>query len=392
MTEGIVDNQREFLKFSSPSISDDEIAEVVDTLRSGWLVTGPKVERFQNDFAAYKGAKHVVAVNSCTAALHLSLIAAGIGPGDEVITTPLTFAATVNTIVHSGATPVLADVDMRSMNIDPLEVARKISPRTKAILPVHFAGRPCEMGSLMSLADEHGLRIIEDCAHAVETEYQGRKAGTMGDYGCFSFHATKNLITGEGGMVITASPEDAVRIRALSLHGMSAEAWKRYSESVTAPYDVIAPGYKYNMMDIQAALGIHQLQHIDTNWGKRQATWSRYNQAFSGLPVTLPDDPAPDTRHAYHLYTLLIDSSMAGIGRDSFIDTVREQGIGLSVHFRSIPEFTYYNEAFGWQPEDYPNAAQIASQTVSLPISPSLTDDSIDRVIEAVHASISSDK
>lgn len=347
MTKARSDNQSEFISFSLPAISDAGIEEVVDTLRSGWLVTGPKVKRFQDDFADYKGAKNAVALNSCTAALHLSLITAGIGPGDEVITTPLTFAATVNTIIHAGATPVLADIDPRSMNIDPSVVAEKISPRTKAILPVHFAGRPCEMGALMRLAEEHGLTIIEDCAHAVETEYRGRKAGTMGEYGCFSFHATKNLVTGEGGMVLTQRPEDAEKIGILSLHGLSTEAWKRYSESGTAQYDVVEPGFKYNMMDIQAALGIHQLKQIDRNWDRRQTTWNRYDNAFRELPVTLPEAPSPNTRHAYHLYTLQIDSSIVGMTRDSFVEAMRGEGIGVSVHFRSIPckkdSFSHWN-------------------------------------------------
>ncbi|HBG30125.1 MAG TPA: UDP-4-amino-4,6-dideoxy-N-acetyl-beta-L-altrosamine transaminase, partial [Gammaproteobacteria bacterium] len=241
-----------FLTFGAPLIGEAEIDEVVDSLRSGWLGTGPKVARFERDFAAYKGVEQAVAVNSCTAALHLSLLAAGLAPGDEVITTPLTFCATVNAILHAGATPVLADVDPVTFNLDPAAVAARITPRTRAVLPVHFAGRPCDMGALMALAEHHDLRVIEDCAHAIESRYDGRPVGTIGDFGCFSFYVTKNVVTGEGGMILTRRTEDAARLKTLALHGMSHDAWRRFSDSGYRHYQVVECGFKYNMMDLQA--------------------------------------------------------------------------------------------------------------------------------------------
>lgn len=373
-----------FLVFGAPQIEQAEIDDVVGSLVSGWLGTGPKVARFEHEFAAYKEVVHTAAVNSCTAALHLSLLAADLHPDDEVITTPLTFCATVNAILHAGATPVLADVDPVTMNIDPARVEAKITDRTRAILPVHFAGRPCEMDALMVLADRHGLKVIEDCAHAIETEYHGRKTGTFGDFGCFSFYVTKNVVTGEGGMVVARREEDIARIKVLALHGMSKDAWKRFSDAGFKHYQVVELGFKYNMMDLQAAIGIHQLARVESNWIKRQAVWRRYNAAFEDLPIGLPADPAPDTRHACHLYTILIDAAKTGIGRDAFLDAMTAQHIGVGVHYLSIPEHPFYQRTLGWRPEDYPNAMRIGRQTVSLPISAKLSNHDVGSVIEAV--------
>jgi len=262
-----------FLVYGAPEIDDDEIAEVVDCLQTGWLSTGPKVTRFEKDFAAYKGTDQAAAVSSCTAALHLSLLAAGLEPGDEVITTAMTFCATVNAIIHAGGTPVLVDVDPQTMNIDPAAVEAAITDRTRAILPVHFAGRVCEMDPLMAIAKANDLKVIEDCAHAIEGEYRGRRAGTFGDFGCFSFYVTKNVVTGEGGMVLAQDPAALDRVRIMAIHGMSGNAWKRYSDAGFKHYQVVTDGYKYNMMDIQAALGIHQLARVEKNWLKRQQIW-----------------------------------------------------------------------------------------------------------------------
>lgn len=375
-----------FLVFGAPLIEQAEIDEVVDSLASGWLGTGPKVARFERDFSHYKGVNEnqVAAVNSCTAALHVSMIASGIGPGDEVITTPMTFCATVNAIIHAGATPVLVDIDSVTMNIDPTQVEARITPRTRAILPVHFAGRPCQMDQLLEIARRHNLKIIEDCAHAIETEYHGRKAGTFGDFGCFSFYVTKNVVTGEGGMVIAHDDHDIGRVKMLALHGMSRDAWRRFSDAGFKHYQVVECGFKYNMMDLQAAIGIHQLARVEENWLKRQAVWNRYQEAFADLPVVCPAEPEPDTRHAYHLYTILIDEEKTGISRDGFLDAMTARKIGVGVHYLSIPEHPFYQQTFGWRPEDYPNALRIGRQTVSLPISAKLADSDIEQIIESV--------
>ena len=373
-----------FLVFGAPLIEETEIAEVVASLRSGWLGTGPKVAQFERNFAKYLGVDHTVAVNSCTAALHLSMVALGLGPGDEVITTALTFCATVNAIIHAGATPVLVDVDPVSMNMDPAELRTKVSARTRAIVPVHFAGRPCDMDDIMSIADQHRLAVVEDCAHAIETEYHGRKAGTFGTFGCFSFYVTKNVVTGEGGMVVARSDEEARRIKVLALHGMSHDAWKRFSEEGFKHYQVVECGFKSNMMDIQAALGLHQLARVDTQWLRRQTLWARYNAAFADLPVERPADPAPGTRHAYHLYTLRVDPNRAGIERDAFLEAMTARRIGVGVHYLSVPEHPYYQHTYGWKPTDYPHAMRIGRETVSLPLSAKLTDADADDVVAAV--------
>jgi len=373
-----------FIVFGAPAIDREELDEVVRCLESGWIGTGPRVAQFEKEFAAYKSHPFAAAVSSCTAAMHLSVLAAGIGEGDEVITTPLTFCATVNAIIHAGGTPVLADVDPLTMNIDPAEVEARITTNTKAIVPVHFAGRPADMAALTDIALRHGLKIIEDCAHAIETEYQGRKAGTFGDFGCFSFYATKNVTTGEGGMVLTRNEEDLARIKMLALHGMSKDAWKRFSDEGYKHYFVVETGFKYNMMDLQAALGIHQLRRVESNWRRRAQIWKQYNEAFAHLPVTLPAEPEPNTRHAYHLYTILIDEADVGITRDHFLEVMTANNIGVGVHYLSVPEHPVYQEKFGWQPEDYPIATRIGRQTVSLPLSAKLTDAEVARVIEAV--------
>lgn len=375
-----------FLVFGAPDIQQDEIDEVLDSLHSGWLGTGPKVARFEKDFATYKQLEenHVAAVNSCTAALHVSMIAAGIMPGDEVITTAMTFCATVNAIIHAGGVPVIADIDPDSFNIDPAEIERRITPRTRAIVPVHFAGRPCDMDAIMAVANQYDLKIIEDCAHAIETEYKGRKAGTFGDFGCFSFYVTKNVVTGEGGMVVAQNEANIARIKMLALHGMSKDAWRRFSDSGYKHYQVVECGFKYNMMDIQAAIGIHQLARVESGWHRRQEIWRQYQSAFSSLPVSRPAEPDVDTRHAYHLYTLLIDENCCGVSRDEFIDEMTARQIGVGVHYLSIPEHPFYQDRFGWKVEDYPNAFRIGRQVVSLPISPKLREEDVKRVIDAV--------
>jgi len=373
-----------FLVFGAPRIEQAEIDEVVASMETGWLGTGPKVAKFEADFSGYLGNGHAAACNSCTAALHLSLVALGLKPGDEVITTPLTFCASVNAIIHAGCTPVLADIDPKTMNIDPESIRSKITEKTRAILPVHFAGRPCEMDAIMALAKEHDLKVVEDCAHAIETTYKGQHAGTFGDFGCFSFYVTKNVCTGEGGMVMAKTEEDIKNVKVLGLHGMSADAWKRFSDEGYKHYQVVHAGFKYNMMDIQAAIGIHQLKRVEEYYVRRQEIWKMYQQAFKSMPVGTPAEFEPDTRHALHLYTLLIDPVYVGIDRDQFLNRMQKENIGCGVHYLSIPEHPYYQDRFGWKLEDTPQAVAIGRQTVSLPLSAKLTDEDVADVIEAV--------
>jgi len=384
--------RQNFLVFGSPQIQQAEIDEVAATLNSGWLGTGPKVAQFERDFANYKAVStdQVAAVNSCTAALHVSMIAAKLQPGDEVITTPLTFCATVNAIIHAGLTPKLADIDPLTLNIDPKALKQAISPRTRAIIPVHFAGRPCDMNAIMTVAQQHDLQIIEDCAHAIESEYHGQKTGTFGNFGCFSFYVTKNVVTGEGGMVIAKNEEDCGRVKMLALHGMSKDAWHRFGDSGFKHYQVVECGFKYNMMDLQAAIGIHQLARVASNWQRRQAIWQQYQAELADLPIVLPQEPASNTRHGYHLYTILIDEKQAGISRDQFLDAMTAKKIGVGVHYLSIPEHPFYQQSFGWRPEDFPHAMRIGRQTVSLPLSAKLTETDVAQVIAAVRGILSS--
>jgi len=377
-----------FLIFGSPLIEQAEIDEVVACMESAWLGTGPRVAQFERNFAAYQGLQpsQVAAVNSCTAALHVSMVAANLEPASEVITTPMTFCASVNAIIHAGLTPVLADVDAQTQNIDPAAIEAAITPRTRAILPVHFAGRPCEMDAIMTTASKHGLMVIEDCAHAIETTYHDRKAGTFGGFGCFSFYATKNVVTGEGGMIMGRDEAHVARAKVLALHGMSKDAWHRFGDQGYKHYQVVEAGFKYNMMDLQAAIGIHQLARAEQNWKRREAVWNRYMKAFADLPIGLPAPPAPGTRHAYHLFTIMVDESRCGISRDAFLDAMNARRIGTGVHYLSVPEHPFYQKRFDWKPEQWPNAMRIGRQTVSLPLSPKLTDTDVERVIEAVRA------
>ena len=375
--------RKDFLVFGSPLIEQPEIDEVVDSLKSGWLGTGPKVKKFEEMFSDYKSIKHSVAVNSCTAALHLAMRVIGVKPGDEVIVPTMTFAATANAVIHAGGTPVFADCKKDTMNLNPADLEKKITKKTKAVIPVHFAGRPCDMDAIMAIAKKHNLKVIEDCAHAIESEYHGEKTGTFGDVGCFSFYVTKNIITGEGGMAITNNDEYAGKIKTLALHGMSKDAWKRFSDEGYKHYQVVDSGHKYNMMDIQAAMGIHQLGRIDRYWKRREEIWNRYNEAFKDLPVFLPASVEPNTRHAYHLYTLLIDLDRAGITRDQFLDEMTKRNMGVGAHYIALHLHPFYQEKFGYRKGDFPNAEWISDRTVSLPLSPKLTDEDVNDVILA---------
>jgi len=376
--------RKNYLVFGEPLIEEAEIEEVVKCMRSSWLGTGPKVLAFEKLVADYKGVKHAIAVNSCSAGLHLSCLALNLKPGDEVIVPAMTFCATINSVIHAGAKPVLVDVEPDTFNMNPEEVRKKISIKTKAILPVHFAGRACSMSELSALAVEHDLRIIEDCAHAIETEYQGQKAGTIGDCGVLSFYSTKNIVTGEGGMLLTNNEEVATRVRKLALHGMSQDAWKRFSDDGYKHYEVEEVGYKYNMMDLQAAIGIHQISRVDSYWQHRMTVWQKYNAAFADLPVRLPAKFEPKSRHALHLYTLIIDESKSKVTRDQFMTALHRRNIGTGVHYRAISGYPVYQRRFGWRPEDYPVADAIGRGTVSIPLSAKLSDEDVADVITAV--------
>jgi dTDP-4-amino-4,6-dideoxygalactose transaminase len=380
--------RRDYLVFGSPQILQPDIDEVVATLRSGWIGTGPKVARFERAFGEYVGAGHALAVHSGTAALHLALIAIGLRPGDEVIVPAMTFVATANAVVHAGGRPVLADVNRATMCLDVDDAARRLTARTRAIMPVHFAGRACEMDPLLDLAEHRGLRVIEDCAHAIETLYGGRHAGTLGDFGAFSFYVTKNLATGEGGMVTTANEQAAARIKVLALHGLSADAWARFTDDGFKHYEALEPGFKYNMMDLQAALGLHQLDRLEANLRRRQEIWTRYDQAFADLPLFLPWPEEDGTRHARHLYTLLLDIERLSGGRDDVQAALHQQRIGTGVHYRALHLHRYYRETYGYVPGDLPNAEWISERTLSLPLSPKLTDEDVEDVICAVRHTV----
>ncbi len=374
----------DYLIFGSPDLREPEIAEVTDVLRSGWIGTGPRVHRFESDFASYVGAPHAVALGSCTAGLHLSLIALGVRPGDEVIVPSMTFAATANSVCHVGATPVLVDCDRDTHNIDPEAVRAAITERTKVIVPVHFAGRAAEMDALLALAKEHDLRILEDAAHATETIYRGRKVGTIGDCTAFSFYVTKNVVTGEGGMVTTEDEEVAAWIKVAGLHGMSKDAWKRYSDDGFRHYQIGFPGFKYNMTDIQAALGIHQLARVEECWKKREQLWKTYMEAFRDLPVFLPAPVPTGDKHAYHLFILVLDTDRLRMSRDEVQQALHRENIGTGIHYRGVHLHPYYAERFGYEPESIPNTHYISERTISLPFSSKLAESDVRDVVDGV--------
>ena len=373
-----------FLVFGNPIIEKEEIEEVVDSLKSGWLGTGPKVEKFENIFKEYTGSKFAIALNSCTAGLHLSMLVSGIKKGDEVITTPMTFCATANSILHVGAKPVFVDIEKDSMNIDPIKIRKALTKKTKAILPVHFAGRPCNMDAILEIAKENNLIVIEDAAHCIEGYYRGKKIGNIGDITCFSFYVTKNIVTGEGGMVTTNNEEAADKIKMYGLHGLSRDAWKRYSDEGFKHYEVIFPGFKYNMMDLQAAIGIHQIKRINKYLKRRNDIWKKYDEAFADLPVFLPPKPETNTIHARHLYTLLLDIDNLKVDRDTIQSVLQKENIGTGIHFISVHLHKYYRETFGFKSDVFPNAKYISERTISLPLSAKLTDRDVNDTIEVV--------
>ncbi len=378
-------SQREaFLPFHQPSIGEEEIQEVIAALKSGWITTGPRTKLFEEQFRDYIGCQHAIAVNSCTAGLHLALVAAGIGAGDEVITTPYTFAATGEVIIQVGAKPVFVDIEADSLNIDPHAVERAITSRTRAIIPVHIAGLPCRMDEIMDIAQRHHLIIIEDAAHAFAAEYRGQKIGNIGQITVFSFYATKNLTTGEGGMVTTNDPEYAEKIRLLSLHGLSKDAWKRYSAEGSWYYEIIHAGYKYNMSDIQAALGLQQLKKTAGFQATRTAYATKYNDAFKDRAELILPHQTTDTKHAWHLYILRLKLELLDITRGEFIQELQRRQIGTSVHFIPLHLHPYYRKNFVFN-QPLAQAENAFEQAVSLPLYPAMSEEDVNYVIQAVN-------
>jgi dTDP-4-amino-4,6-dideoxygalactose transaminase len=377
--------RNKYLVFGSPIIEDEEISEVVNTLKSGWIGSGPKVSRFEDEFKEYIGSKYAVAVSSCTAGLHLSMLALGIEMDDEVLVPAMTFAATANAVIHAGAKPVLVDVDKRDMTIHPEDIKNKITKKTRAIIPVHFAGRSCEIDAINEIAENYNLKIIHDAAHAIETEYHGKRIGTYNDIANFSFYVTKNISTAEGGMVTTNDEEIANKIKIYGLHGMSKDAWKRFSDDGYKHYQVVYPGFKYNMTDIQASLGLAQMKKINKFYNRREVIWKRYKERLKNLPLILPPDPEPDTKHAYHLFTILVDTNKTNLTRDKVLQNLHEKNIGTGVHYLALHYHPFYQEKYGYKIGDFPNAEFISDRTFSIPFSAKLTDEDVEDVITALH-------
>lgn len=395
--------REKMLAFGVPNFGDEEIAEIVDTIKSGWISTGPKTKRFEEEFAAYVGARYAVGLNSCTAGLHLSLIVQGIGPGDEVIVPPLTFGATANVVEHVGAKPVFADIDPSTLCIDPGEIEKAVTPRTRAVIPVHYGGMPCAMDDIQAIARAHNFSVIEDAAHAIGARYKGRAIGSLSPLTNFSFYANKNLSTGEGGMVTTDNAELEEKLRIYHLHGLSRDAWRRYHTTEFSTSELVVPGYKYNMSDLQASLGIHQLHKQEQFIARREALAAFYDEAFNlfdGVVRTLPRPPrtglsrsseAEDgnmrdglSRHVLHLYVVLLDLTRLRVDRNRVISALLAENIGVSMHFQPLHMQPYYRDKYGYKPEDFPVSCRVGESVVSLPLVPQMTEDDASDVVEAV--------
>jgi perosamine synthetase len=373
-----------FLPFARPDIDEAEIAEVTAALKSGWVTTGPKAKQFEKEFAAAVGAKHAIAVNSCTAALHLSLEAAGVRRGDEVITTPYTFAASAEVIRYFDAKPVLVDVHPESLNISPELIEAAVTEKTKAIIPVHIAGAAADLDPILEIARRHRLAVVEDAAHSFPSRYKGRMIGQIGDFTCFSFYATKTITTGEGGMITTNDDALAERCSIMTLHGISKDAWKRYTAEGSWYYEIVAPGYKYNMTDVAAAMGLAQLRKAERMWRRREEIARRFNEAFAQFEeLQVPSCPAYST-HAWHLYMLRLNLDRLTIDRAAFIEELRKRNIGSSVHFIPLHIHPYYRDLYGYVPEDFPVAYREYQREISLPIYPVMSDEDVESVVAAV--------
>jgi len=374
----------DFLFFHRSSVGKEEVDEIADSFASGWLTTGPKTALFEKRFAEYLGAPNVAGLNSCTAGLHLGLATLGVGEGDEVITTPITFPSTANVIEHQRARTVFVDVDPDMLLMDPALLEDAITPRTKVLIPVHFAGHPCDMPAIMAVADKHELHVVEDCAHAIEASINGQHCGTFGDVGAFSFYATKNITCGEGGAACVKTPELRAEFVALRLHGLTKDAWKRYDKDGFAHYECVAPGFKYNMMDVQAAMLLHQLDKLDGFARRRREIVAAFDAALGQIPEIRPLARKNGIQHAHHIYPILLELEQLNCDRDQFLNAMQAENIGIAVHFRALHLHPYYREKYGFKEGDFPNAERASERLVSLPLYPSLTDEDVRSVIAAV--------
>jgi UDP-4-amino-4-deoxy-L-arabinose-oxoglutarate aminotransferase len=375
------------LPLSRPTLGEEEIREIIDVIQSGWITSGPRAKRFEEEFSRYVGARHAVAVNSCTAALHVALLAHGIGPGDEVVTSSMTWSATANMIEVTGAKPVFADVDRDTLQVTPETVAAAVTERTRAILPVHFAGQACDLDGLGAIATPRGLTIIQDAAHAVGTEFRGRRIGSDGITACFSFHPIKNITTGEGGMITTDSDELAEKLRLLRFHGVNRDAWSRYGKVDSPRYETVTPGWKYNLSDLQAALGIHQLAKLDGFIQRRTRLAELYHAQIAGIDGVKPLGRAAGTsRHAWHLFVVTIEPDRFGCDRDRFMQSMAQRGVGTGLHFTAVHLHDYYRSRYGQASGDLPNTEWASDRVVSLPLFPGMSDSDVSRVCEAIRA------
>ena len=382
-----------FLPYHQPLLGPEEEASVIETLRSGWMTTGPKTRAFEQQLADYVGAQYCVAVNSCTAALHLALEAVGVGPGDEVITSPITFASTANVIVHQGATPVFVDVEPDTINLDASRLEAAITTKTKAVIPVHLFGQPCDMDAINAIARRRGLAVIEDAAHAIGAEYKGQRIGGSGNVTAFSFYATKNITSGgEGGALTTNDAALAERVAIMSLHGISRDAWKRYSGSGYKHYDIIHPGYKYNMFDLQAAVALPQLAKIEAFWARRVALKARMDAGLHDIPEIVLPAERPGVKHAYHLYPIVVRTEDLTTDRDGIMTAIQAENVGIGVHFRAVHLHPYYMEQWGFRRGMFPNAEYYSDRAISLPLYPKMSDADADDVIRAVRKVIAAYK
>jgi dTDP-4-amino-4,6-dideoxygalactose transaminase len=387
--EGGAPVRSSFLPYHQPLVDADDERAVVEALRSGWLTTGPRTKGFEKDLAGYTGASHCIAVNSCTAALHLGLEAVGVGAGDEVITSPITFASTANVVVHQGARPVFVDVEPDTLNIDANAIEAAITPKTRALIPVDFAGQPVDLDAVMDIGRRRGLPVIEDAAHSIGAEYKGRRVGGVADMTCFSFYATKNITSGEGGALTTNRQEWADRISVMALHGISRDAWKRYGAEGYRHWDIIAPGYKYNMFDLQAALVRSQFNKMDAFHARRLTLKAQLDAGLRDLPEIARLAERPWAKHAHHLYPVVVKTEMLSADRDTIMNAIQAENVGIGIHFRAVHLHPFYAETFGFTRGMCPNAEYYSDRTISLPLYPRMTDADADDVVAAVRKVIS---